>query len=142
MTILLVYWIVWYLYCISDHRVNLFHSHHRVCTEWQRPLSGVHTIMMEKFAHAGEGGRCTPTPFHYIYHHVQSWMSAERACTLPLFLLYPYIYSERKWRNAMCTITCVPVLCHIPMTHILYSRLCTLILVLFSFFKDFAPAEI
>ena len=32
--------------------------------EWQRPLSGVHPIMMEKLAQAGEGGGCTPTPFH------------------------------------------------------------------------------
>jgi hypothetical protein len=27
---------------------------HRIPTEWQRPLSGVHSIMMEKFAQAGE----------------------------------------------------------------------------------------
>jgi hypothetical protein len=33
-------------------------------TEWQRPLSGVHSIMMEKLGQAGEGGGCTPTPFH------------------------------------------------------------------------------
>jgi|688.fasta_scaffold95572_3 hypothetical protein len=45
---------------------------HRVHTEWQRPISGVHSIMMEKWALAGEGGGCTPTPFHSIYHHVQS----------------------------------------------------------------------
>ncbi len=31
-------------------------------TEWQRPLSGVHSIMMEKFAQAGEGGGCTVRP--------------------------------------------------------------------------------
>jgi hypothetical protein len=30
-------------------------------TEWQRPLSGVHSIMMEKLGQAGEGGGCTPT---------------------------------------------------------------------------------
>jgi hypothetical protein len=35
-------------------------------------LSGVHSIMMEKLAQTGEGGGCTPTPFHHIYHHVQS----------------------------------------------------------------------
>ncbi len=29
---------------------------HRVHTEWQRPLSGVHSIMMEKLAQAVEGG--------------------------------------------------------------------------------------
>jgi hypothetical protein len=32
-------------------------------------LSGVHSIMRVKLAQAGEGGGCTPTPFHYIYHH-------------------------------------------------------------------------
>jgi hypothetical protein len=35
---------------------------HRVHTEWQSPISGVHSIMMEKSALAGEGGGCTPTP--------------------------------------------------------------------------------
>jgi hypothetical protein len=35
---------------------------HRVHTEWQRPLSGVHSIMIEKLAQAGD----------FIYHHMQS----------------------------------------------------------------------
>jgi hypothetical protein len=52
--------------------------------------------MMEKLAYAFECGECTPTPFNYIYHHVQSccvpYAPAERADTLPLFLLYPYMY--------------------------------------------------
>ncbi len=38
-------------------------------TELQRLLSGVHSIMRVKLAQAGKGGGCTPTPFHYIYHH-------------------------------------------------------------------------
>ncbi len=41
-------------------------------TAWQLPLSGVHSIMMEKLAQPVEVGWCTPTPFHYFYHHVQS----------------------------------------------------------------------
>jgi hypothetical protein len=41
-------------------------------TEWQRTLSGVLSIMMEKLALAGMDVGCTPTPFHYIYHQVQS----------------------------------------------------------------------
>jgi hypothetical protein len=41
------------------------------CTS-QLPVSGVHSIMMEKSAPAGEGGGCTPTPFYSSYHHVQS----------------------------------------------------------------------
>jgi hypothetical protein len=37
----------------------------------------------------------TPSPFHSIYHHEQSRSvrSAERADTLPLFLIHPYMYS-------------------------------------------------
>ncbi len=74
------------------------------CTEWQRPLSGVHSIMTEKFAQAGEGGGCTPaTPFHYIYHHEQSFgvcSNWESRYTLPLFLLYPYMYSVVMLINA------------------------------------------
>ncbi len=42
-------------------------SEHRVHTEWQWPISGVHSIMMGKSVLAGEGGGCTPTPFHSIY---------------------------------------------------------------------------
>ncbi len=45
-----------------------------IYTEQQRLLSGIHSIMRVKLAQAGEGlgGRCTPTPFHYICHHQQS----------------------------------------------------------------------
>jgi hypothetical protein len=46
---------------------------HRVYTEWQLPISVVHSIIMEKFALAGGGAEgCTLTPFHSSYHHVQS----------------------------------------------------------------------
>jgi hypothetical protein len=39
-------------------------------TEWQRPHSGVHSIMMEIPAQAVEGG---PPPFTtYMYYHLQS----------------------------------------------------------------------
>ncbi len=67
-------------------------------TEWQRPLSGVHFILMEKSTQTGEGGDggCTPTPFYHIYYYVQNcglYAPAERADTPPLFLLYPYMYS-------------------------------------------------
>jgi hypothetical protein len=34
----------------------------RVHTEWQPPLSGVHSIMMEKLAQVGEGEGRTPNP--------------------------------------------------------------------------------
>ncbi len=64
---------------------------HRVHTEWQRPLSGVHSIMMEKLAQPGvEVGGCTPTPVHYltITYQVVMYAPADRADTLP-----PYFYS-------------------------------------------------
>ncbi len=35
---------------------------HRVHSDWQRSLSGVYSIMMEKLAQAGEGGGCTLHP--------------------------------------------------------------------------------
>jgi hypothetical protein len=38
-------------------------------TVQQPRLSGVHSVMRVKLALAGEGGGCTPTPSHYIYHH-------------------------------------------------------------------------
>ncbi len=40
------------------------HSHlHRVHIKWQCPISGVHSIMMEKSALACEGGGSRPPPF-------------------------------------------------------------------------------
>ncbi len=42
-------------------------------TEWQRPIAGVHSLMMEKLAKAGVGGRVHANPFQYIYHHIQSY---------------------------------------------------------------------
>ncbi len=67
---------------------------HRVHTEWQRPLSGVHFIMMEKLAQAGKGVGARPPPFHYICPHVQSCSgrsSWEGSYTHTLFHLYPYV---------------------------------------------------
>jgi hypothetical protein len=47
--------------------------------EWQRPLSGIYFIMMEKLTQTGD--------------KVVVYAPAERADTLPLFLLDPYMYS-------------------------------------------------
>ncbi len=59
--------------------------------------SGVHSIKVETLAQSGEGGGCTPTPFHYIYDDHEQKICGERADTLLLFLLYPYIlYSARN----------------------------------------------
>jgi hypothetical protein len=82
-------------------------------------LSGILSIMMEKSAQAGEGGGCTPTPFHYItitYKVVMYASTTERADTLPLFLLYPYMYSVlttcRIFRYTCKTYIIVQHLCH------------------------------
>jgi hypothetical protein len=54
---------------------SIFGLHNRLYTEWRLPLSGVHSIMMEKLSQPGEGGGCTPTPFHFIYHnHLQKFL--------------------------------------------------------------------
>jgi hypothetical protein len=58
----------------------------------------------------GGGARCTPSPFHCIYHHVQScgvpYAPAEGADTHSLFLLYPYMYSVVSPQSS-CSTVCV-----------------------------------
>jgi hypothetical protein len=63
-------------------------------TEWQRPLSGAHSVMMEKSAQAGEGGGGVHT--HSLSINILSrtklWCTLQLRgqilyCTLPLFLL-------------------------------------------------------
>jgi hypothetical protein len=50
---------------IATHTIDS--DDYRVHTEWQRPLSGVHSIVMENSALAGEGGGgCTPNPLHSL----------------------------------------------------------------------------
>jgi hypothetical protein len=59
-------------------------------------LRTVHHTVMVKLAQPGEGGGCTPSPFHSIYNitsKVVVYAPAEMADTLPLFLLYTYVYS-------------------------------------------------
>ncbi len=70
-------------YCSRKERIRRSGRHkHRVPTEWQRQLSSVHSIMMEKLAQAFEGGGVHATPFRYtvftITYKVKLW------CTLQL----------------------------------------------------------
>ncbi len=56
--------------------MNVFYDvkqwpNHRVHREWQLPIFGVHSIMMEKSAPA-EGVVWAPTPFNSSYEYVQS----------------------------------------------------------------------
>jgi hypothetical protein len=76
--------------CESIHYSSrvVVRPHHRVHTEWQRPLSGVHSIMMEKLSLAGERVGCTPPPLSlYLPSRTKlqcTWYAqAERAVTLP-----------------------------------------------------------
>ncbi len=82
---------------IEDCLRTLFERYdHRVHTEWQLSLYGVHSIMIKKSAQPGEGEWCSPTPFHYIYQQVQSFgvlSSWEGRYTLPIVLLYSYMYT-------------------------------------------------
>jgi hypothetical protein len=57
--------------------------------------SSVHSIMMEKLSQPGEDEGARPPPFTLstITDKVVVYVPAERADTLPLFLLYPYMYS-------------------------------------------------
>ncbi len=71
----------------------------RIHTEWQWPLSGAHSIMMEKSAPPGEGGGVHSTPstlsLYCIFHHVQSCgvcsCSWEVRYTPPIFTLPLYV---------------------------------------------------
>ncbi len=55
------------------------------------------SIMTEQSAQPSEGGRCTPTPFHYsistVTYKVVVYALGEWADTIPLLLLYPCMYS-------------------------------------------------
>ncbi len=59
----------------------------------QRPLSDVHSIMMEKLAQAGAGGCApsSPSTIFTIKYKVAVYAPAERADTLPLFHVYSYV---------------------------------------------------
>ncbi len=59
-------------------------------TEWQRPLSGVHSVMMEKLSQAGEGAGVHAHPLLlYLLSRTKFW------CTLQLRgqIHSPYFYS-------------------------------------------------
>ncbi len=68
-------------------------------TEWQRPLSGVHSILIEKLA--GEGGGCTPTPLTLftITYKVALYAPAQRTDTLTLLHLYSYVLCGLESRS-------------------------------------------
>jgi hypothetical protein len=69
-----------------------FYYNHRVHIDWQWQLSGVYSIMMVNAAQPVEGG-AHPPPFTLsaITNTAVMYASAERADTLLLFLLYPFL---------------------------------------------------
>ncbi len=92
---------------VTLHLSTLLWGQSTEYSEWQRPLSGVDSIMMVKLAQAGEGGGCTPTPFHYIYPHLQScgvrssWKGrfTPPISTLPLYVVQSN--AEREGEGAI-----------------------------------------
>ncbi len=100
---------IWKTKVIKAIQQNIFRFHllHRVLTEWQWPLSGVHSILMEKSAQPGEGGgaRPSPTPFHYIYFYVYKvvvYAPVEREDTKPYFHSTPMCtmwFAHRDFRK-------------------------------------------
>jgi hypothetical protein len=68
-------------------------SDHRVHIEWQRPLSCVHSIMIEKLVETDQGGGARPPPLTIvtITNKVAVCAPAVRADTLPIFHLNPYV---------------------------------------------------
>jgi hypothetical protein len=82
-------------WCDRSTRGSLAGPHHRVHREWQWPLSGLHSIVMVKSAQLGAGGGARTPPFTLttITSTIVVYAPAERADTIPLFLLYPYMYS-------------------------------------------------
>ncbi len=70
--------------------------YHRVHTEWQSPISGVHSIMMEKSAPwLLRSGSARPTPFTLF---TITYKVACSACTLQLRrkIHYPYFISTAR----------------------------------------------
>jgi hypothetical protein len=80
-------------------------------------------MVMEKLAHPGDSGGCTPTSFHYIYLHIQSCgvALAERADILPLFLLYLYMYS-RDYTTRQSQLTDLHSICEQKKMHCRYAK--------------------
>jgi hypothetical protein len=81
------------LFCPQSIQIGNAH------TEWQWPLSGVHSIMMVKPDRPGKGGGERPSPFtrQHLTPRAELWCTlhaADRADTLYLFLLYPYMHSR------------------------------------------------
>jgi hypothetical protein len=72
-------------------------------TAWQRPLSGAHSIMIEKLAQTGG------TPFYSIYHHGQSCRvrSSWEGRYITLFQLYPYaLFGSSLYRITSIHVHC------------------------------------
>jgi hypothetical protein len=72
---------------------------HRVHTECQWLLSGVHSITMEKLVQPGAGGGCTPTPFYYIYTS-RTILRCNTVLRLRGQIHFPYFYSTPNMYSA------------------------------------------
>ena len=79
-------------------------SHSTEYTELQPLLSGIHSVMRVKFALAGKGGGCTPTP-HPLLLHLPSPVKLQ--CTLQLSgqIHWPFFISCKDMYSVGETVT-------------------------------------
>jgi hypothetical protein len=94
-----------------------------VDTEWQRSISGVsgvHSIIMAQACKVG-GARQSPFTLFTIAVKVMVYAPVERADTLPLFLLYHYMYSVAEMLNSAFIILRIRSHSFLIIAHILYS---------------------
>ncbi len=112
-------WALWiqqqHFYTRSWGRLKVCTTDKRVQIEWQWPLSGIHYIMMVNSAQHGENGGYTPSPFHSS--KVVVYAAAERADTLPLILLCPFL---------LCGLHIINRTLVLAVHKIIYLWLCTL----------------
>jgi hypothetical protein len=86
---------IYNLYIHGCKEINSIFGRTTEYTEWQWPLYGIDSIMMLKSAQPGGGrGRgARPSPLTLVPVTSVVYAQAERADTLPIFLLYTYMYS-------------------------------------------------
>ncbi len=127
-------------------KAAVYDQDHTVHTEWQLPLSGVHSIMMEKLAQSSEGGGARPSPFTIstITYKVVTYAPAKSADTLSLLLLYPCMYSVIKTttaKNCRCNVVEYGILAFFKLNvagYIICPFSCWFEILIFWFVRKFA----
>ncbi len=84
---------------------------HIVHTEWQLPLSCIHSITMEKSAQPGDGGGARPLPFtistitYKVVVYASEGTYTPPISTLPLYRLCDFDHGERLYLYTMSLCT-------------------------------------